>query len=92
MDEARKKLLVVEDVFPARGGVHVLPRFTTADAKGGPRKVELRRPDGSVTVVDAVVEVAHMRGPLAAYAMLLLPRLTESDAPIGTEVWLPGNE
>lgn len=82
------KLLTVEDVFPARrGDVHVMPRFTTADAPAGPLRVSLRFSDGTSREVDAVVEAAHVRGPLPPYAMLRLRNVSVDEVSVGTEIW-----
>lgn len=81
-------LLVVEDVFPARGGVDVLPRFTTAQAPKGKVRVRLRVPGGAERELDGEVLTAHVRGPLPSYAMLRLFGVTPEDVPIGTEVRL----
>lgn len=82
-------LFVVEDAFPARaGGVHVMPRFTTAQAGKGRVRVRLRLPSGAERELDGEVETAHMRGPLPSYAMLRLLGVTPEDVPIGTEIRL----
>jgi hypothetical protein len=87
-DEGDRRLLVVEEAFVARGrGVLVMPRFT-ADAP--PREafdVRLVLPDGSERVTKASVEVSHVRGKLAPFAMYRLPELAPEDVPAGTEIW-----
>lgn len=85
-----EKLLVVEDCFVARGpGVLVMPRFSLEGARsaGEPRTVRLVRPDGSTIDAKATVDVAHMRGALAPWAMYRLHGVAVDDVPIGTEIW-----
>lgn len=72
----------------ARGkGVLLLPRFTTTDPARGSFPVRLVRPDRSERTATATIEVAHMRGPLAPFAMYRLVDVTPDDVPAGTEVW-----
>lgn len=81
-------LLVVEDAFVARGkGVLVAPRFTAESPRRGAFPVRLRLPDGSTREVQAEMEVAHMRGALAPYAMYRLHVPAPEDIPRGTEIW-----
>jgi hypothetical protein len=88
MDTVAERLLTVEDAFVARGtGVHVMPRFTAERAQPRPFAVTLRRPDGTEQSARATVEVAHMRGPLAPFAMYVLLDVAPEDVPIGTEIW-----
>ncbi len=83
-----ERLLVVEEAFVARGkGVLLLPRFTTTDPARGTFAVRLVRPDGTELRASATIEVAHMRGPLAPFAMYRLLDVTPDDVPAGTEVW-----
>jgi hypothetical protein len=83
-----ERLLVVEEAFVARGrGVLVMPRFTTTSPPKGVIPVRLRLPDGTERATTALVEVAHMRGALAPYAMYRLPELAPGDVPAGTELW-----
>lgn len=78
---------VVEEAFAARGrGVHVLPRFTAVDPPRQPFRVRLRLPSGALRTATAVVEVAHVRGALPAFAMLRLLDATPEDVPAGTEI------
>lgn len=92
-----KKLLTVEDAFVTRGsGVLVMPRFT-ADTPPPPSRfaVRLKLPDGTERDVFASVEVSHIRGQLAPWAMYRLDTnardLTPDDVPIGTEIWSIGD-
>jgi len=86
------KLLTVEEAFVARGkGVLLLPRFTAEGPQPAKLNVRLVLPDGSTRETIATVEVAHMRGALAPYAMYRLPELTPEDVPANTEVWLVGS-
>jgi hypothetical protein len=83
-----ERLLVVEEAFVARGkGVLVMPRFTAETPRRGPFSVELRLPDGTTREVQAEMEVAHMRGALAPYAMYRLHVSSPDDVPAGTEIW-----
>lgn len=80
-------LLRVEDAFAARGGVSVMPRFTTQAAPKGRFAIELRLPNGERREVEAEVDVAHMRGPLPPFAMYRLHGVAPEDVPAGTEIW-----
>ncbi len=83
-----ERLLVVEEAFVARGkGVLLMPRFTTTSPPKGAIRVRLRLPDGAEKKTSALVEVAHMRGALAPYAMYRLPDLAPDEVPAGTELW-----
>jgi hypothetical protein len=83
-----ERLLVVEEAFVARGrGVLVLPKFTAPSSSSAPTRVKLRRPDGTEAIVAATVEVSHMRGALAPWAMYRLPESTTEDVPPATELW-----
>ena len=83
-----ERLLVVEEAFVARGkGVLVMPRFTAETPRRGAFTVRLRLPDGTSREVQAEMEVAHMRGALAPYAMYRLHVATPEEIPAGTEVW-----
>jgi len=82
------RLLVVEEAFVARGrGVLLMPRFTAATPREGTFDVRLRLPDGTERTTKASMEVAHMRGKLAPFAMYRLPELAPEDVPAGTELW-----
>jgi hypothetical protein len=82
------RMLTVEEAFVARGrGVLLMPRFTTDDPPRGAFRVKLRTPDGSERETTAEVEVSHMRGKLAPFAMVRLPEETVESVPPGTEVW-----
>jgi hypothetical protein len=83
-----EKLLVVEEAFVARGrGVLVMPRFTAESPRRGTFAVQLRYPDGGVREVQAEMEVAHVRGTLAPYAMYRLLDVSPGDVAPGTEIW-----
>ena len=81
-------LVVVEEVFAARGaGVVVSPRITVHAAAGGAFPVRLRLPDGTERAATATLDVAHIRGPNGAFAMVRLHGVTIDEVPAGTEVW-----
>lgn len=83
-----ERLLVVEEAFVARGkGVLVTPRFTAESPRRSAFPVRLRLPDGSTRDVQAEMEVAHMRGALAPYAMYRLHVASPDEIPAGTEIW-----
>jgi hypothetical protein len=82
------RLVVVEEAFVARGAdVHVAPRITVHDAPRGTFPVRLRLPDGTERPATAALDVAHIRGPHGAFAMVRLVGLTPGDVPAGTEIW-----
>jgi hypothetical protein len=82
-------LLVVEEAFAVRGGsVQLSPRITVAqDAPRGPFPVRLRFPDGTEREAMATLDVAHIRGPHGAFALVRLLHLQPGDVPVGTEIW-----
>lgn len=83
-----ERLLVVEEAFVARGrGVLLLPRFAAETTPPPKVDVTLRFADGTTRETVASVEVAHMRGALAPWAMYRLPELGVDDVPPGTELW-----
>ena len=83
-----ERLVTVEEAFVARGrGVLIAPRFTLAQPRSGAFRVRLRSPDGAERETSAELEVSHMRGSLAPYAMVRLPELAPEDVPVGTEIW-----
>jgi hypothetical protein len=83
-----ERLVVVEEAFVAMGrGVLVAPRFTRKDPGRGTFPVRLVFPDGTEREARASLDVAHMRGALAPYAMVRLPELTPADVPPNTEIW-----
>jgi hypothetical protein len=86
---ARAPLLIVDGAFAARGGsVQLSPRITvTQDAPRAPFPVRLRLPTGSEREAMAVLDVAHIRGPHGAFALVRLLDLQPDDVPMGTEVW-----
>lgn len=84
-----ERLITVEEAFVARGrGVLIAPRFTVERPRTGRFRVLLRLPDGSERETSAELEVAHMRGALAPYAMVRLPDLRPEDVPARTEIWM----
>lgn len=86
------RLLVVQDVFAIAGrGVILAPDIELHGPSTLQVRVELRRPDGSTRIVDALAHLPMGNPPrLQARAryVLLLPGLTTPDVPVGTEVWL----
>jgi hypothetical protein len=83
-----KRLLVVEDAFLAGGrGVMVTPKITVDGDAAAPIAVNLRRPDGTERAATAALQVAHIRGPLAPFAMVRLVDAGLEDVPVGTEIW-----
>jgi hypothetical protein len=75
-------------VFAARGsGLHVMPRITVDTAQRGTFPVRLRLPDGTERRATAVLDVAHVRGPHGAFAMVRLLGMVPGDVPAGTEIW-----
>lgn len=85
-------LLVVEGVFAVAGrGVLIVPDIALHGPAMIQLQVELRRPDGTSLVIDALAHlptVAPLQLPSRTRHVLLLPGLTKADVPIGTEVWL----
>ncbi len=83
-----RRLLVVEDAFVASGrGVLVSPRVTVDDPPRASFKVKLRFANGEERETTASMDVAHMRGKLAPYAMYRLFDVKPEDVPAGTEIW-----
>ena len=82
-------LVVVEEAFAVRGNaVQIAPRIVlVGEAPRAPFAVRLRLPDGTERVATAALDVAHVRGPGGAFAMVRLPGLLPGDVPAGTEVW-----
>ena len=81
-------LVVVEEAFAARGGgVVVHPRITVHDTSRAPFPVQLRHPDGSRRTATATLDVAHIRGPNGAYALVRILGVGVQDVPPGTEIW-----
>jgi hypothetical protein len=82
------RLVVVGEAFAARGsGVHVAPRITVDEAPRGTFPVRLRLPDGTERAATATLDVAHIRGPHGAFALVRLLGLAPGDVPAGTEIW-----
>lgn len=64
------------------------PRITVAhDAPRGAFPVRLRLPDGTEREATATLDVAHIRGPHGAFALVRLLNVQPGDVPPGTEVW-----
>jgi len=82
-------LLVVEEAFAVRGGsVQLAPRVTVSqDAPRAPFPVRLRLPDGTERRATATLDVAHIRGPHGAFALVRLLNVEPGDVPVGTEIW-----
>jgi len=81
-------LVVVEEVFAARGaGIVVYPRITVHAAPDGAFAVRLRFPDGTERAAMATLDVAHIRGPNGAFAMVRLHGVALDGVPAGTEIW-----
>lgn len=88
MSTTAPPLLIVEEAFAARAGsVQLSPRITVGnDAPRTPFPVRLRLPDGTEREAMATLDVAHIRGPHGAFALVRLLNLEPSDVPVGTEV------
>jgi hypothetical protein len=70
------------------GSVQLSPRITVAqDAPREPFPVRLRFPDGTERAAMATLDVAHIRGPHGAFALVRLLHTQPGDVPVGTEVW-----
>jgi hypothetical protein len=81
-------LVVVEEVFAARGaGIVVSPRITVHAPASGAFAVRLRLADGTERAATATLDVAHVRGPHGAFAMVRLHGVTVEQVPVGTEIW-----
>ncbi len=72
-----ERTLVVTDTVVARGkGVLLLPRLVaTPTQPRGPFVARLTLPAEPPREVTAMLEVAHVRGPLPPFAMVRLPEL-----------------
>jgi hypothetical protein len=83
-----ERLVVVEEAFVARGpGVLVAPRITLTRPAAGTLPVRLHLPNGTDRSATASFDVAHIRGPLAPFAMVRLLDCAVDDVPAGTEIW-----
>src|SRR6185295_16552065 len=81
------RLLTVEEAFAGDGrGVTLVPKITVKDAPAGPIRVRLRLPGGAEREATATFQVAHIRGPHGAFAMVKLADLAPEEVPVGTEV------
>ncbi len=82
------RLVVVEDAFLAQGpGTVVAPRFVPSAIPSGTFEVRLRFADGRERTARASLDVMHMRGPSAPYAMVRVLGVAPDDLPPGTEIW-----
>jgi hypothetical protein len=82
------RLFVVEEAFRAGSrGCLLAPRFVAEPSLPRSFQVRLKAPRGAERTARAELQVAHMRGPLAPFAMIRLPDLAPEDIPAGTEVW-----
>lgn len=85
-------LLTVTDVILARGpGALLLPRIAVPVSERARFHVELRFPDGTRKMSEAVFQFPHVSGPQVPLAMLHICDLTPSEIPVGTEVWRVGH-
>ena len=95
MEQAKFKLLTVEDTFLIEGrGVIVTPKIPT-DSYSGPRSrsVTLRTPDGGERTASATLDIPMVSPPPPAfYYLCLLTGLTKDDVPIGTEIWIDDDD
>jgi hypothetical protein len=83
-----RRLLVVRDAFTTSGpGTVVVPRITAGELPRGTFTVSLVLPGGAVARATASLDVAHVRGPLAPFALVRLVDRTPESVPAGTEVW-----
>ena len=94
-----RRILTVEDTFllPDDRGSILSPPVTLEGAGSLELALELRRPDGSRVLVEAVAHIPHFHTadgvtPAPPEHTLLLPAVDESDVPVGTEVWLIESE
>ncbi len=80
-------LLVATGAHPARGGdVLLSPRIVVTGPAGPPFPVRLTLPDGSERDAMASLDVAHIRGPNGAFALVRILNATPEDVPAGTRV------
>ena len=78
---------MVEDAHPARGGDVVLsPRIVVKGPAGPPFAVRLTLPDGTERDAKASLDVAHVRGPNGAFALVRILGALPADVPVGTMV------
>ena len=83
------RLLVVKDVFAARGGgVEVLPPVGSERLPPSPFEVTVRAPNRPERRTHVTAIISHMRGPLAPFAMLRLAGMTVDQVPPGSELWV----
>ena len=80
-------LVIVEECFAAGSKVMVMPRLKLEQATREPFAIKLRLPNGTERDGTAVLDFAHISGPLPPFAMVRLIGLTPDDVPAGTEIW-----
>ena len=85
-------LLVVEDTFAISGrGLIIAPDVDLGEGHQRHLNVELRRPDGTRFHAEALAQVPFVNPPRIGDRprhVLLFTRLTKTDVPIGTELWI----
>jgi hypothetical protein len=83
-----EKLVVVEEAF-ADGprGVTVAPRITVNREYPSSFSVRLRPPGAPEREAKGSLQVAHIRGPNGAFAIVRISGLAVADVPPGTEIW-----
>lgn len=80
-------LVTVEEAHPARGrDIVVMPRIIVHAPAGPPFAVRLDFPDGSQRDAMAALDVAHIRGPQGAFALVRLIDFRVEDVPSGTRI------
>ncbi len=84
------RLVVVDECFEAPGGrVMVAPRIKDPPPIRTPFAVRLRTPGGDEHEAMAILEIAHVQGPLPPFAMVRLIGISHDRVPPGTEIWVP---
>jgi len=84
-----ERLLVVEEAFAdGSRGVTLAPRITVHRDYPGSFLVRLRPPGGPEREAKGSLQVAHIRGPSGAFAIVRISGLSVADVPPGTEVWV----
>lgn len=88
-----KPFMIVEDTFLITGrGLVVVPGPLIDDYSGpGPVQVELRKPNGTITLTELTVQLFHQTPPPKEYRWgCVFLSLNKEDVPLGTEIWLAG--
>jgi hypothetical protein len=88
-----KLFMTVEDTFLISGrGLVVVPGPLTNEYSGtGSVQVELRKPNGTITLANLTVQFFHQTPPPKEYRWgCVFPSLQKDDVPLGTEIWLAG--